>query len=235
MGYSSAADIPYAVVEERTFIHRVYGWMTGGLIVTALIALFTAATPALIKPITESRGLFFGLIIGELIVVMALSASIQRISPFAAGIGFVFYAVLNGLTLSIVFVAFELGSIYSAFFVTAGTFGAMSLYGYTTKRDLTSIGNLCGMALFGLILAMLASFIFPGLRGPGASLIINGLGVLIFVGLTAYDTQKIKAYHRLGRDGSDADKKAAIMGALRLYLDFINLFLFMLRLMGRRR
>lgn len=233
MGYASTSDIPYAIVEERTFIRRVYAWMTGGLVVTALIALITAATPAIQRPIITSRALFFGLIIGELALVGYLSFAIAKMSPFTAAVCFIMYSALNGLTLSIIFVMYTIGSIGTVFCITAGTFGAMTAYGYVTKRDLTSIGSLCGMAVFGLILAMIVNMVF--VRSGGFDLIISIVGVLVFVGLTAYDSQKIKQIHAKGRDGTDADKKLAVMGALRLYLDFINMFLFMLRLMGRRR
>jgi len=162
-----------------------------------------------------------------------LSLAIGKLSPFAAAVCFVMYAVLNGLTLSIIFLLYTATSVAATFFICAGMFGAMAVYGSVTKRDLTSIGNLCFMALFGLIIAMLVNMFL--LRSAGFDLIVSGVGVLVFVGLTAYDAQKLKQIHAKGADGTDADKKLAIMGALALYLDFINMFLFLLRLMGRRR
>ncbi len=232
MGYAHVSEIPYAVVEERTFVRRVYGWMTGGLLVTALIAVATASTPALFKTILGNPAVFYGLIIGELVLVGVLSAAVHKMSPFAAGVCFVMYAALNGLTLSVIFIAFELGSIATTFFITAGTFGAMSVYGYVTKRDLTSIGNLCFMALFGIVIGIVVNLF---LGSPALHHLISCVGVLVFVGLTAYDTQKIKQMHERGQDGSAADRKAAVMGALALYLDFINLFLMLLYVLGGRR
>ena len=233
MGYSQASEIPYAVVMERTFVHRVYAWMTGGLVVTALVALVTAATPAIQEPIKRSPFLLLGLIIGTFILVGALVAGISRMSPFAAGVCFVLYSAVNGLIFSLIFSIYTPGSISRVFFVAAATFGAMSVYGWVTKKDLTSIGNLCAMGVFGVLLSLVVNGLF--LRSAGFDLIISCVGVLVFVGLTAYDTQRIKMMHNVGQDGTAADKKAAVIGALRLYLDFINLFLFLLRLMGRRR
>ena len=231
MGYSASADIPYAIVQERTFIRRVYGWMTAGLAVTGLIALIVAAK-GLHRPMIES-GMYIGLIIAELVVVLIMCAAMSKMSPFAASACFFIYAALNGLTLSVIFLAYTTSSIASTFFVAAGTFGAMSLYGYFTKKDLTGIGSLCFMALFGLILSSIVNLLF--VRSAGFDLLISCVGVLVFVGLTAYDTQKIKQIHAAGDEGTDVDKKAAVMGALALYLDFIMLFLYLLRLLGGRR
>jgi len=233
MGYAKASDIPYAIVQERTFIHRVYGWMCGGLIVTAFVAMMVAATPAISNVLKQNPAVFFGLIIGELLLVVFLVAAISKMSPLTAGICFVLYSAINGVVFSLLFAIYTTGSIASTFFITAGTFGAMSAYGYVTKKDLTSIGNLCIMGVFGVLVALLVNGLL--IRSARFDLIISCVGVLVFVGLTAYDTQRIKKIHALGQDGSAADKKAAVMGALRLYLDFINLFLFLLRLMGRRR
>jgi len=233
MGYAKTADIPYAIVQERTFIHRVYGWMCAGLVITAFVAMMVAATPAISDVLKKNPAVFLGLIIGELILVMSLVAAISKMSPLAAAACFVLYSALNGVIFSLIFEIYTAGSIASTFFITAGTFGAMSVYGYVTKKDLTSIGNLCIMGVFGIFLALLVNGLL--IRSARLDLLISCVGVLVFVGLTAYDTQRIKKMHALGQDGSAADKKAAVMGALRLYLDFINLFLFLLRLMGRRR
>lgn len=220
------------VLVQRTFINKVYGWMAGALMITAIVALFTASTPALISIILENRFLFYALLIAELGLVFYLSAAITRMSVQAASVSFIGYSILNGLTLSVIFIAFTQESLASTFFVTAGTFGAMSVYGYVTKRDLTSIGNLCGMALIGLIIASLVNMFF---QNSALYWITTYAGVLIFVGLTAYDTQKIKQLNSSIDANSESGEKAAIMGALALYLDFINLFLMLLRIFGRRR
>lgn len=228
MGYS--AEVPYAIVAERTFISRVYGWMTAGLVLTAVVAMLTMTT-GLYKTIFTSP-LFLILILAELGLVFFLSAAVHKISPAAAGAAFIVYSALNGLTLSVVFLVYQLGSISSVFFVTAATFGTMSIYGHMTKRDLTSIGNLAMMGLFGIVIAMIVN-LFVG--SQKLDYIISIVGVLVFVGLVAYDTQKIKMIHQQGSEGTDTDKRLAIMGALALYLDFINLFLMLLRLLGRRK
>jgi len=175
---------------------------------------------------------FFGLILSELALVFYLSFRIAKMSVQAASVAFVVYSLLNGLTLSIIFLAFTAGSLASTFFVTAGTFGFMSAYGYFTKTDLTRIGNICFMALIGLILATVVNIFW---NNSALYWITTYVGVLIFVGLTAYDTQKIKRIGQMVDEGSDEGKKAAVMGALALYLDFINLFLMLLRIFGRRR
>lgn len=226
---------PYAlsqsVTAERTFISRVYGWMAGGLATTGLIAGYVASNPTMVKAIFGS-GLFWVLIVAELVAVAALSWGVNRMSPAIAMSAFLFYAALNGLTLSVIFLVYTAESIGLTFFITAGTFGAMCVYGATTKRDLTSLGSLCFMALFGLILASVVNIFW---HSSGLYWVVTYAGVLIFVGLTAYDAQKIKQMHAAGMEGTDQDRKAAIIGALALYLDFINLFLFLLRIFGRKK
>lgn len=217
---------------QRTFINKVYGWMAAALMITAIVSLFTASTPALIGTILENRFLFYALLIGEIGLVFYLSAAINRMSVQTASISFIAYSILNGLTLSVIFIAFTKESLASTFFVTAGTFGVMSLYGFVTKRDLTSIGNLCGMALIGLIIGTLVNIFW---HNSTLYWITTYAGVLIFVGLTAYDTQKIKRLNSQVDGNTEAGEKVAIMGALALYLDFINLFLMLLRIFGRRR
>ena len=221
-----------AEAAQRSFIARVYGWMTAALIMTGLVAAYTITNHRLLLAIATDRTFFIGLILGELAIVLILSAMINKLSAFAATLGFLVYAVINGLTLSIVFLAYTESSIATAFFVTAGTFGIMSAYGYFTKRDLTTVGNLCLMGLFGLILASLANLF---LRSGGIYWATTYLGILIFVGLTAYDTQKLKGLAAVEEQGEDVARKAAVIGALALYLDFINLFLRLLRILGRRR
>ena len=227
-----AADMPTVVLQERTFVSKVYGWMAFALFVTAMVAMGVANTPAVRNVVLGNRAIFFGLIIGELVLVIALSAAIARISAATATIMFVIYSAVNGLTLSVIFVVYTDASIASTFFITGGTFAAMSAYGYFTKRDLTSIGNLCFMALIGLILASLVNIF---LQNAMLYWVVTYVGILIFVGLVAYDTQRIKQIARAGIEEGEAAQKGAILGALRLYLDFINLFLLLLRIFGRRR
>ncbi|HBA82654.1 MAG TPA: hypothetical protein DCZ95_01045 [Verrucomicrobia bacterium] len=211
---------------------KVYGWMTFALIVTALTASFVAGTPSLVKAIVGNQILFFGLIVAELAVVVGLSGWVNKMSAAMATMAFILYSVLNGLTLSVIFLVFTAASLGMTFLVTAGTFGAMAVYGYATKTDLSSIGNMAFMALIGVILASVVNF---WLKNSAIYWITTYIGIAIFVGLTAYDTQKIKRMNIIGNEGSDEDRKEAIMGALTLYLDFINLFLLLLRIFGRRR
>lgn len=219
-------------VQERTFINRVYVWMGLGLLLTAVMAAFTASTPSMVKAIFGTPMVFCGLLIAELAMVWGLSAMVGRLSFTAAAGAFVVYSVLNGLTLSVIFLAYTASSIYLAFFVTAGTFGLMSVYGIVTKRDLTSIGNLCFMGLIGIIIGSVVNMF---LANQAIYWITTYVGIAIFVGLTAYHTQKIKSLSESVDAGSDEGKKMAVMGALALYLDFINLLLMLLRLLGRRR
>jgi hypothetical protein len=221
-----------AEAEERTFIAKVYGWMCFALIVTGLVAWATWITPDVRNAIFQNRGVFFGLIIAELVLVAVLSAAIFKMSATTAAMVFVGYSALNGLTLSFIFLVYAEASIASTFFITAASFGALSVYGYTTKRDLTTVGSLCFMGLIGLIIASLANFF---LHSEGVYWATTYLGVLVFVGLTAYDTQKLKAMAAAGIEEGDVSTKLALLGALALYLDFINLFLLLLRLFGRRR
>jgi FtsH-binding integral membrane protein len=218
-------------LEQANFITKVYTWMGAALLLTGLTAYLVASSPTLIQFIFGYKFVFFGLIIGELLMVGYLSSMVNRMSADTATFVFLLYSVVNGLTLSVIFLVYSASSIATTFLVTAGTFGAMSLYGYTTKRDLTTMGNLLFMALIGLVLASVVNIFF---RNPMFYWISTYAGILIFVGLTAYDTQKIKEMNIIGNEGTDEDRKEAIMGALTLYLDFINLFLYLLRLFGRR-
>lgn len=218
--------------EQAAFMTQVYGWMTVALLVTASIAVWVASTPALLELIFGNKLVFYGLLIGEVALVLSLSAAVQRVSAQAATAMFLGYAVLNGLTMASIFILYTGGSIASTFFITAGTFGAMSAYGYLTKRDLTSLGGFLTMALIGLVIASIVNIFW---QNETLYWVATYAGVLIFVGLTAYDTQKIKEMNIIGNAGTDEDRKEAIMGALTLYLDFINMFLYLLRLFGRRR
>jgi FtsH-binding integral membrane protein len=183
------------------------------------------------RQIFVSSGLFWVLAIAELAIVFGVTAAINRISLTTATLLFTIYSVINGLLLSSIFLAYTATSIASVFFITAGTFGAMALVGYTTKTDLSSMGKILFMALIGLIIASVVN-IFVGSKG--LDLIISYVGVLIFVGLTAWDTQKIKNMLLEAPDASESMQKIALLGALTLYLDFINLFIYLLRIFGKR-
>ena len=232
--YIENSGIDQSVVEsaQRTLMKNVYWWMALALVVTALSAFYTASSPRLLDAIFGS-GLFIGLIIAELIMVIVLSARINKMSFVAAGIVFVIYSIVNGLTLSSILIAYTMESVASTFFITAGTFAAMAIIGSVTKKDLSSIGQILFMALIGLILATIVNIF---LKSSMMSYIISYVGVAVFVGLTAYDAQKIKnMIHQYGTDLSDDNMKLALMGSLSLYLDFINLFLYLLRIFGSRR
>jgi uncharacterized protein len=213
---------------ERRFMSAVYRWMTFGLVVTAFVAWFVATTPAMQQLVFGSRFVFFGLVIAELALVVAISAMVNRLSAPAAGGLFLLYSALNGATISVVFLTYTGASISTAFVTTAGTFGAMSLYGTVTKRDLTGWGSFLFMGLIGVVIASVVNIF---LRSSMLSWVVSCMGVIVFTGLTAYDTQKLRAIARAG-GGTAA---MPVNGALALYLDFINLFLSILRLVGGRR
>jgi len=219
-----------ATTVQTDFIRRVYNWMALGLGVTAIVALY-AVNSGLIFSLLGNPIVMLLLIVGEFGLVIALSAAIGRFQSSTALFMFFAYSFLNGLTLSTIFLIYTKASIASTFFVTAGTFAAMSLYGYTTKRDLTSMGSFLMMGLIGIIIASFVNFFFSS---PAVYWLITYAGIAIFVGLTAYDAQKIKEMAYAGLAGSEDERKGAVIGALRLYLDFINLFLLLLRIFGRR-
>lgn len=228
----SVQDIKRPQALQRTLMQYVFLWMAAGLGITGLTSLLLFKNESLIYSLMSSKLLFYGLIIAEIVVVVYLSARISRMSFGMATALFCAYALLNGLTLSPIFLLYTSQSIAETFFITAGTFSVMAIYGYFTKRDLTRWGSLLFMALIGLIIAMVVNFF---LRSGVMSLVISIAGVLIFVGLTAYDVQKIKNLFADVDNANDEVKKIAVLGALTLYLDFINLFLYLLRLFGRRR
>jgi uncharacterized protein len=220
--------------EQASFMTKVYGWMTLALGLTGLTALYTASSPELITAIFGSRFGFLALVIGTFLLVGWLVVAIRKMSPITATLVFLGYSVLNGVLFSSIFLMYTSASIALTFFITAGTFAAMSIYGYVTKSDLSRIGNIAIMALIGVIIASLVNMF---MQSETLYWIISYAGVAIFVALVAYDTQKIKNIAINGFDeegGAVAEKKASVMGALTLYLDFINLFLFLLRLFGRR-
>lgn len=221
-----------AAAVQGEFIRRVYNWMGLGLAATALVALYTASNPQLLKMIFGNSLVFFGLILAELGLVIWLSAAINRLHYSTASMMFFVYSALNGLTMSVIFLAYTQASIASTFFVTAGTFGAMSFYGYTTKRDLSNWGSFLFMGLIGIVLASVVNIF---LHSPMINWVVTYAGILVFVGLTAYDTNKLKEMARAGFADEETEGKSAVMGALALYLDFINLFLMLLRIMGSRR
>ncbi len=217
---------------EADFMQKVYLWMTFALTLTGFVAYRTTQSEFLLELIFSSSFGFIGLILAELALVFWISSGIQRMSSNMAIGLFLLYSVLNGMTLSVLLIAYTGASVASTFFITAGMFGAMSIYGYTTKQDLSSWGNLLFMALFGLILASVVNIF---LQSSGLYWLISYIGVLVFVGLTAYDTQKIKQLAAQVIVESEVGRKVAILGALTLYLDFINMFIFMLRILGNRR
>lgn len=217
--------------QVAAFISKVYAYMAGALAITAIAAYYTAQSETMMQAIFGNKILFYGLLIAELGLVVFLSARINKLSYPAAAGSFILYSLLNGLTLSFVFVLFTSADLTQTFVATAGTFGAMSLLGYYTKKDLTKFGGIMRMALVGLIIATIVNMIWAN---PMLYWITTYVGVLIFVGLTAYDTQKIKRIAAEMDIDTDAGKKVAILGALTLYLDFINLFLLLLRVLSSR-
>jgi len=220
------------IAETKRFFVKVYSWMSFALIITGLMAYKVTMSPELISFIFGERFVFMGILILELVLVGVLVGAVQKMSAMMATLIFIMYSLLNGLTLSCIFFAFTTDSIAMVFFITAGTFAVMSAYGFFTKKDLTAMGNILIMALFGLIIASLVNMF---MKSEMLYWISSYVGVLIFVGLIAYDTQKLKKLNIVGNEGTEEDKKEAIIGALTLYLDFINLFLFLLRIFGRRR
>ena len=232
MDINQTSVLPRAEAGLRHFMHAVYGWMSLGLLVTGACGAYMASDPRMIVNLVHTPFLYYGLVLAELGLVLALSAWVARMDASTAKFAFLFYAALTGVTMSVVYLAYTSQSIASTFLLTAGLFGVMSAYGYLTKTDLTTMGNLCFMGLLGMILASVVNI---WLRSPGITWATTYLSVLIFTGLTAYDSQRIKAMYDPSSDGTDAATKGAIRGALALYLDFINLFLSLLRATGRRR
>ncbi|MFZ1075501.1 MAG: Bax inhibitor-1/YccA family protein [Minisyncoccia bacterium] len=214
------------------FIRGTYAWMCIGLLVTAAAALIVAITPGLTDFFDGNILVFYILIFLQIVAMFYLSIAAQKVSAASAGMVFLLYAVLNGITLSLIFLVYTDSSIVLAFLVAAAMFGIMSIYGYFTKMDLTAVGNIAGMALVGIILASVVNLFFAN---DTIYWITTYAGVLIFVGLTAYDTQKLKQLYLVGESTADGERKEAIVGALTLYLDVINLFLDFLRIFGKRR
>ena len=204
-------------------MRKVYLWMAFALLITAGVAYLTAATPIMASTIITNRILFFGLLI---------SAALDRLTLTHATLLFVIYAAINGITMSVILLTYTEASIATVFLITAGTFGIMSLWGYTTAADLSTMGKLLWMALIGLILATIVNLF---LHSGTLMLVLSYIGVIVFVGLTAYDTQKIKMMLMEAEEESEDYQKLALLGALSLYLDFINLFIYLLRILGSRK
>jgi FtsH-binding integral membrane protein len=221
-------------VRVNSFVRSVYNWMAIGLGLTGVVAYGVANSPGVTEVIFGSRLIFFGLIIAQLAMVFMISARIQRMQASTATMLFIVYSALNGATLSSVFLAYTQSSITSTFFICAATFTACSVYGWTTRRDLTTMGGFLTMGLIGIVIASVVNMFF---QSGAVSTIVSYVGVLVFVGLTAYDTQEIKnmALSQPADIDAGAVRKGAILGALKLYLDFINLFLMLLRIFGGRR
>lgn len=231
MNNTGAIDASFSTEATRRFLLNVYNWMAMGLALTGVIAYGVAQSP-FVNAIISNPILYFGLFIAQIGIVLALSFAINKM-PSAVAIGaFFLYATLTGVTFSVLFLVYTGGSIASTFFICAGMFAAVSAYGYFTKKDLAKMGTYLFMALIGLIIASVVNMF---MKSDTMSLIISYVGVLIFTGLTAYDTQKIKKMSQTSDINSEQGKKGAVMGALALYLDFINMFLFLLRILGDRK
>jgi len=217
-------------VRVNTLIRSVYFWMCTALLMTGATATLVAGNPQLVEMIVMNRILFFGLIIAQFGLVWAIVGKVSSFSlPTLTGL-FMLYSVLTGMTLSVIFLRYTSASIASTFFITAGTFAVMSVYGYFTKTDLTKLGNMLGMALIGIIIASIVNIF---MQSEMMYWIISYVGVLVFTGLIAYDTQKIKALAYA--EDNEHTQKLALCGALSLYLDFINLFIMLLRILGDRK
>ena len=230
----------YNQVEERAqssalsfpaLMSKVYLWMTLALVVTGMTAYYVASSPAILYAIVSNQIAFWGLFIGELVLVFVLSSRIMSLSFVTASLMFVIYSIMNGVFFSFILLAYTEQSIATTFLITAGTFGAMSLFGFVTKRDLSTMGRILFMLLIGLIIATVVNIF---MKAEGLTLILNYAGVVIFVGLTAYDTQSIKQMLQEHGDKEGAEK-IALLGSLSLYLDFINLVIYLLRFFGESR
>ncbi len=231
----------YRMIEEKegmvslafpALMRKVYLWMTLALVITGFTAFGIASNPGIAYAIVTNRLLFWGLVIAEFGLVIGISGAINRLSAVTATLLFVLYSIVNGATLSVIFMAYTMSSIASVFFITAGLFGVMAFIGYTTKADLTSIGKILFMALIGIILATIVN-LFVG--SSMLNMIVSYIGVVIFTGLTAYDSQKIKNMLYNADSMDEGMQKIALLGSLTLYLDFINLFLMLLRIFGGNR
>lgn len=221
------------VITERatsSLLRNVYLWMCGALAITGLTAYYVANNAQIVTWLFSGKAPMIILIVVELALVVGLSAAIDRISALVATLMFLLYSTINGVTLCTIFMVYDPSAITTTFLVTAGTFGTMAVFGSVTRRDLTKVGNICLMAVIGLIIATVVNLF---LRNSMFSLIVSGIGVLVFTGLTAYDAQKIKEM-LYNAEENETNTKIAVLGALSLYLDFINLFLYILRFFNRK-
>jgi FtsH-binding integral membrane protein len=227
-----AAFVSPSAVAERValFLRAVYGWMCGGLAVTALTALFIASSPTLVRTIARNPILFWGIVIAQFGIVIALSARVHKLAASTASMLFIVYSALTGVTISFVLLAFTGESVATTFIVTAGMFGSLALYGTMTRRSLQGLGQFLFMGLVGVVLASIVGIFW---HNDGLQFVISFIGVIVFTGLAAYDAQRLKAM-ALATPQGDAGSYA-VVGALTMYLDFINLFLFLLRFLGSRR
>ena len=221
-------------LQERLagFMYKVYGLMGLAFAITAVTAYFVSQSPALYKPLLTRPGIFFIVIIVQFALVIGIGFLLPRLTSAVATVLFFLYAISMGLTMSVIFLTYQMSSIYVAFLVSAGMFFAMALYGYVTRTDLSSIGNIVLMVLVGLLIGLLVNLF---LKSSTFDIILSAVGVIIFTALTAFDTQRIKYMGRLMLADGQTASKVAVFGALTLYLDFINLFLYMLNLTGKRR
>lgn len=214
----------------KVLMRKVYLWMTMALMITGITAAGVANSPNILALIYSSQVVMWGIIIAEFGLVMYISARLEKLSLSTATTLFALYSILNGVMLSSIFLLYSTAIISKVFFITAGTFGVTALYGYATKKDLSSLGNILFMALIGLVIATVVNVF---MKSAMSDLILSYIGVIIFVGLTAWDSQKIKHMMMVQQDADESAQKLALIGALSLYLDFINLFLYLLRIFGR--
>ena len=240
MNYQDFELKEYASANERLWdaskafpvlMRKVYVWMSLALAITGFTAYGVATSPGIMQAIYTNQILFWGLIIAEFALVIGVSAAINKLSLTTATLMFILYSVINGALLSYIFILYTASSISTVFFITAGTFAAMAFIGYTTKTDLSSWGKILLMALIGLIIATVVNVF---IKSTMFDMILSYVGVLIFVGLTAYDTQKIKNMLYEAEYADESYQKLALLGSLTLYLDFINLFIYLLRIFGSR-
>ncbi|HEY8002190.1 MAG TPA: Bax inhibitor-1/YccA family protein [Solirubrobacterales bacterium] len=230
MEYAASAP-PIATTDTQGFLAKVFGWMFIGLLITGLAAAAIGSSDTLLTDITENPLILIGLLVAQIALVITISAAIDRLSPAVALVLFFLYAASVGVIFAFVFELYTTQSIFTTFLVTAAMFGAVGAWGYVTKRDLSTMGTVLLMALVGLILATIVNIF---VASEALYWVTTYAGVAIFAGLTAYDMQKIKGFAKAGLEG-DAEQRASILGALALYLDFINLFLFLLRIFGQQR
>ena len=221
-----------AEASVSSFLSRVFMWMAAGLVVSTLGSFWLLSQPQLLTAVVKNQWIFFGLAIAEIGLVIWLSAAAMSMSAGLATLVFMLYSFLNGVTLSPLFLVYTGGSLVTTFAITGGTFFFFAMYGLTTKKDLTGIGGLAMMALIGVILASLVNIF---LKSTAVEWVVTFVAIAVFMGLVAWDTQRLKSMHAMGAENPELEKKMVILGALALYLDFINLFIQLLRIFGKRR